>query len=100
MNRDYLLSKISDYDILNRYLAPYHKYDRLRKGKLISNPLILPCIQKTPSFNIYPTKSGWRYKDFATGHYGDCFNLVMELYSLSFPEALKLIASDFGIHES
>jgi hypothetical protein len=53
--------------------------------------------QETPSFNAFQnTVTGeWRFKDFATGDEGSCFDLVMKLFNLSFPEALEKIQDDF-----
>jgi hypothetical protein len=39
----------------------------------------------------------WRYKDFATGDEGSCFDLVMKLFNVSFPEALQKVNSDFTL---
>lgn len=95
---NYILSKISSFDVLNHYLKPYHNYSSLDKGKNISNPF-LTAPQNTPSFNIHLcNKTGeWRYKDFATGDKGSCFDLVMKLFNLNFIEALNKIQSDFNI---
>tara|TARA_R110002049_G_scaffold290607_1_gene474067 strand:+ start:648 stop:2708 length:2061 start_codon:yes stop_codon:yes gene_type:complete len=93
-----ILSKIDSYDILNHYLKSYHNYGELSKGKNISNPFLSEK-QKTPSFNIFPSKNSdqWKYKDFATGDKGNCFNLVMRLFNLDFKEALDRIELDFNI---
>jgi KaiC/GvpD/RAD55 family RecA-like ATPase len=93
-----ILDKVDSFEILNRYLKPYHNFNTLQKGKNISNPF-LSTKQKTPSFNIYQpkTSSHWKFKDFATGDSGNCFELVMRLYSLDFKEALDRIESDFNI---
>ena len=96
--KDRALRRVDSYDILDYYLKPYHEKGALKQGQHISNPFLLPTIQKTPSFNIYLSKSGsWRYNDFATGDQGDCFNLVMRLYGLGFYEALQLVVRDFVI---
>jgi len=100
ISKEDILQKISSYDILNHYLQPFHKEGaRLLHGKNISNPF-LPNKQNTPSFNIYcDFKNGhqWKYNDFATDEHGDCFQLVMKLFKLSFPESLKKINQDFSL---
>jgi archaellum biogenesis ATPase FlaH len=99
ISKEQILQKISSYDILSFYLKNYHNLPKLETGKNISNPF-LPEKQKTPSFNIHcalPSHE-WRYKDFATGDEGSCFDLVMKLYNLSFPEAIKKINDDFNLN--
>lgn len=97
-SKEEILVKVSSYDILNHYLQPYHNSGRLLAAKNISNPFQAEK-QKTPSFNIFPTMGTgeWRYKDFATGDDGSCFDLVMKLNNISFPEALQKINSDFTL---
>lgn len=97
-SKEDLLAKVTSYDILNHYLQPYHSSGRLLAAKNISNPFQAE-MQKTPSFNIFPTMGTgeWRYKDFATGDDGSCFDLVMKLFNLSFPEALQKINADLTL---
>ncbi|MCI4667828.1 MAG: hypothetical protein MRZ79_06680 [Bacteroidia bacterium] len=98
LSKDNILSRVSSYDILNHYLKPYHRFERLKKGQLISNPFIYPDKQQTPSFNIYPGKTGeWYFKDFATGDYGSAVDLVMQLQIAPFYEALQIINKDFNL---
>ena len=95
--KELILFRFTESAILNYYLKPYHDKGILKKGQLISNPFLHPEKQKTPSFNFYQGKNGWRYHDFATGDHGDCFDLVMKLNSIGFVEALDLIISDLNI---
>lgn len=96
ITKEGILAKITSYDVLNHYLLPYHKESNLLAARNISNPFLVEK-QETPSFNIFPTMGSgeWRYKDFATGDDGSCFDLVMKLFNLSFPETLEKINSDF-----
>ncbi|MFZ4706814.1 MAG: AAA family ATPase [Bacteroidales bacterium] len=97
LSKEDILNKVSTYDILNHYLQPFHNFgSRLTEGKNISNPF-LGERQKTPSFNIHCAlpQHEWRFKDFATDDKGSCFDLVMRLFNLTFPEALELINRDF-----
>lgn len=88
--------KQDSYSIMNKFLAPFHNKGILNRGMLISNPFIAGK-QKTPSFNIYQSKSGeWRFKDFATGESGDVFALVMQLKGVGFNTAVDLIKSEFN----
>jgi len=97
-SKEDLLEKVNSYDILNYYLQPYHNNGRLLAAKNISNPFQAEK-QETPSFNIFPTMGTgeWRYKDFATGDDGSCFDLVMKLFNISFPEALHKINLDLTL---
>lgn len=100
LTKDQILSATSSYEILNHFLARYNPSgQRLVPGKHISNPFLAEK-QKTPSFNIYFSQHSleWRYKDFATGDDGSCFDLVMRLSNLSFSEALQSINSDMCLN--
>jgi hypothetical protein len=101
MTKETILSRTDSYQILNHYLRPYvpkHRWP-LRKGAAISNPLI-DRKQQTPSFNIYQGEDGqWYFKDFSSSSQmqGSCFDLVMRLFGLEFPQALERISGDFNI---
>lgn len=99
ITKEAILAKISSYDILNHYLQPYHNTGRLMTGKNISNPFVAEK-QQTPSFNIFCAlpQHEWRYKDFATGDDGSCFDLVMKLFNVSFTEALEIINRDLCLN--
>jgi len=101
ITKDIILHKTNSYEILNHYLKPYHNKHNLKQGENISNPFLSEK-QKTPSFNIYVALPSheWRYKDFATGEDGSCFDLVINLFHIDFSAALKKIAVDFGINYS
>ena len=96
LNKDVILGKLSSYDILFHYLKPFHGNKELKKGTLISNPF-LPMKQKTPSFNVYDASNEWRFKDFATGDEGSCFDLVMRLNRVTYIESLRIICNDFQL---
>lgn len=98
LSKENILRKVSSYDILNHYLQPYHNKGKLKKGQLISNPFIFPDQQQTPSFNIYPGKTGeWYFKDFSRDDHGSAFDLVMQLQMATFYEALQIINKDFQL---
>ena len=98
ITKENILAKVNSYDILNHYLLPYHNENKLIGGKNISNPFLADK-QDTPSFNIFPAMGTgeWRYNDFATDDSGSCFDLVMKLKNLSFPEALAAINEDMNL---
>ncbi len=51
--------------------------------------------EKTPSFVVTPARDTWHC--FGCSKHGDIFTFVMERDSLSFPEALKLLAGRAGV---
>jgi DNA primase len=51
--------------------------------------------EKTPSFFVSPSKG--IFKDFSSGKGGNAVSFLMELESMSYPEALKYIANKYGI---
>ncbi len=51
--------------------------------------------EKTPSFTVTPTKG--IYKCFGCGKAGDSIQFLMDLEGLNYPEALKYLASKYGI---
>ncbi|HMY73063.1 MAG TPA: CHC2 zinc finger domain-containing protein, partial [Blastocatellia bacterium] len=51
--------------------------------------------EKTPSFNVNPSKG--MFKCFGCGKGGDVISFVMEIEGAPFPEAVKIIAEKCGI---
>ena len=51
--------------------------------------------EKTPSFNVHPTKQ--IYHCFGCGQGGDVFKFVMEMEKCAFPEAIRIVAKKCGI---
>jgi hypothetical protein len=95
LTKEEILMAVTPYQILTHYLQPFIKKGvDLRNGKCISNPLILPVIQRSGSFNIYCIDGHWRFKDFKTGDKGDCFDLVKQLFKLDFRGCLQKISED------
>ncbi len=51
--------------------------------------------EKTPSFKVSPARG--IYKCFGCGKSGNAINFIMESESVSYPEALKMLAKRYGI---
>src|SRR5215468_2979059 len=51
--------------------------------------------EKTPSFNVHPTRQ--IYHCFGCGQGGDVFKFVMEMEKCPFPEAMRVVAEKCGI---
>ncbi len=51
--------------------------------------------EKSPSFNVHPTKQF--YHCFGCGKGGDVFQFVMEMEKCTFPEAVRVVAEKSGL---
>lgn len=51
--------------------------------------------EKTPSFKVSPAKGSWHC--YGCGEGGDAIAFVQRMESVSFPEAVKILASKYGI---
>ena len=79
---------LDDADILYHYIG--------HKDKLFCSPL---RTDRHPSCSLYYSSTGkLRFKDHATGQNLSAIAFVQELYKLSYPEALRKIAADFGLY--
>lgn len=93
ISKDLILSRISEEQIMAFYLGI-----NLNSKKLFKSPLRK---DKNPTCSLFRNKSNTLiFKDFATGQYLNCFEVVMTLFNCNFYEALKIIANDFGIKSS
>lgn len=91
INRDYILSKISEAMIFGYYHGSF-KIGETYRSKLRSD-------DKRPSAGFYISSSGKIiYNDMGRNNSNyDCFAFVQALYGISFSQALKKIAFDFGL---
>ena len=93
LNKEFILSRLSQEEIFYRYLGFEVDYnDRFRSPlREDSNPTC--TFRETPQGIII-------FKDWA-GHFsGNCFDIVMKMYSCSFWDACKIIANDFNLKDS
>lgn len=90
---DKILNLVDDYFIYCYYLGK-----EIQINKPISSPLRK---DNHPSWSLYRNRRGILiWKDFATGDSGNVVNLLMQMESLRYHEALKKIWNDVIIHKS
>ena len=89
LNKDLILSKYSEEQIMEYYLnVP------VKKG-LFRSPI---RSDKNPTCSFYRNKSGdLIFKDFATGQHLNIFGIVQEIHHCDYHKALRIIANDLGI---
>jgi hypothetical protein len=89
LNKDFILSKISDVMIMGYYFGEFKIGDvyhsKFRKDRKAST-------------GFYISKSGKIiYNDLSTGEKADAFQFVQNLYKCDFKTAVQRIAEDFGL---
>lgn len=90
LNKDFILQHLTEEQIFGYYLGSF-----INKKKLFCSNLRK---DHKPTCSLYRNKSGTLiYKDFATGQSLNAFGYVMELFHCTYPEALRIIANDFGL---
>jgi hypothetical protein len=94
IDRDFILDRITDYDIY----SAYYEMGDFELGRACLSPF---KEEIHPSFIIGYGSTGDRliHKSYNTKHTGDCFKFVMDLFGLDFNQALEKIARDFGLIE-
>lgn len=90
LNKDFILSRISDSMIFGYYHGPF-KIGEIYSSKFRKD--------RSPSAGFYVSSSGKLiYNDLGrNGEKFDAFAFVQRLYNLSFSDAIKRIATDFGL---
>lgn len=90
LSTEYILSKVSEYDIFRFYCTPFDKLGTRFKSELRED--------NSPTVNISLHRQRLLYKDFGhPDHSLDCFGYIMVKYGISFREALIRITEDFGL---
>ena len=92
ITKELLLQRLSQEAIMEHYL-----------GVHVGSGLFCSPLRKdeNPTCAFYKNKQGdLIFKDFNGSFCGNCFNLVMYKYNVSFYMALQMIANDFGIIHS
>lgn len=89
ITKELLLKEIGAYNIFNYYMPNPWKLNRLCKNPFTHTDSNPSCIIGTKNNEI-------TFKCFNSDNKGDCFSFVMQLFNISFIEALNKISSDFG----
>src|SRR5882762_2813416 len=91
LNPEYILSKVSEYDIYRYYLG----HD-ISPGEAMLSPFRK---ENNPSLTIRQNSMNeWRHKDWADSEKcGGCIDFVMQLHNEDFYASLRRIDSDFGL---
>jgi hypothetical protein len=84
-----VLEKVNQFDIFSCYCTPFKQLYRPFKSELRSD--------KRPTCSICKVGDKLIYRDFAESGTKDCFNYIMEKYSVSFLQALEMINQDFNL---
>lgn len=89
INKEFILSQISEEEIFSYYGVPV--------VDCMFRSILRPDNNPTCSFYRSPRNFKLYLRDWNGDFWGDCFDLVMRLYGVSFYKALRIIAKDFGI---
>ena len=91
ISKDYILSKISSYEIFRYYIG-----NSFIVNKAFNSPLRKDDI---PSFGIFKQDNEYLYKDFATGESGGCFKFVKDLLNYrSYKQTIERIYLDLVLN--
>ncbi len=90
LSSEFILSKISEESIFHFYLGIDPNKKKLFRSIIRDD--------KNPTCSIFRNPKGVLiYKDFATGDYLNCWNLVQKIFNCNYFEALRIIANDFNL---
>lgn len=92
LSKENILNEVSGYDLFKYYIKDFEDLSRS-----FCSPL---RVDKNPDVRIFKSSDGnFLYKDFGRPeHIFDPFSFIMELYNISFVEALELINVDFNLN--
>lgn len=95
INYKELLSKINDADIYNKYYYEARGFS-FEFNKRCNNPY---TPDDNPSFMIYYKDGECFHKAFNSPHKGNCWQFIMDLFGISYDEAVEKVAKDFNLLE-
>lgn len=91
ITKEEIFSKIGSLEVYQMYMPT-----KFELNKNCLNPF---QAEKNPSFRIYYKDGEAFHRSYNSNHKGDAIKFVMQLFGLSYGEALNKIAKDFGIIE-
>lgn len=91
---DFILSKVSEYELWKYYCSNFEKFDQSFKSDLYNDTV--------PSCRVLKTKfNTFYYKDYGENHYfGNIVEYVKYKYSCTYNESIHIIANDFNLYKS
>lgn len=93
INKRFILGRLSQEEILERYLGVEVTYTERFQSPLRKDDT------PTCSFKKFDNGTVW-FKDWSGHFQGDCFNVVSFMYACNFYEACEIIAHDFNLVEN
>lgn len=90
LNKQNILSRVSELDIFRHYCSNFRKPGENFKSDLRKDPI--------PSCRIDNYKGNIVYKDFGKRGISSCFQYVINKYRVSYIEALNIINQDFNLN--
>lgn len=90
LTKDYVLQRVSEEEIFERYGAP------ITEG-LFCSPLRR---DRSPTCSFKRIKGRLYMKDWSGDFQGDCFDLAMRYYGLAYYDTLRQVSKDFNLIES
>lgn len=88
--RELIFNKISSLDIYGYYMPHSFSLNKLTKNPFLSK-------DRNPSFIIGNKTGDIIHKAFNSEHKGDCISFVMQMYDITYKEALNKICFDFHL---
>lgn len=93
VTRDFILSKLNEYEIFYKYLGIYPDLK-----SFFCNPL---RVDEEAGCRFYIDSRGvLKFNDLARRDNIDCFNVVQKIYNCTYYEALEKIANDFNLFKN
>jgi hypothetical protein len=90
--RKIIFEKITELDVFKHYISESFEVG----GQNVRSPL--RDDDDNPSFGIYMSPRGLRFRDFTTGQNGDAIELVKQMFHIGYNQALLQIDKDFDLN--
>lgn len=95
LSTKHIISSISD--VPSTWMFEYYaKLGEKLTGQDVKILSLFNNKDKIPSLSIYPKDGRYRFKDFSNGNGGSGVDLVMGLFTLTYPQAVNKIMEDYN----